>query len=574
MTRNIKEIDWNKIGHKICPYIIILICIYLMIRFQILTRSVVLSSDAFLHFQRFYDTSMQIRTGNYSYFQTNFGFGHSGRIFNAVYGPYLSYLCGLVLIIVHNWFNLQILTIFAVLLIAGIGMYRLALKAKVDETVAILLALIYLQFGITVGILKFNFMAWGAALAPYAMMHVIYMIEDKTKPIHWLSLAIIMSLLAQVHVLSTVFIAATFVPFAIYGLVKTANKKQMIIDFFKALGTTLVLTANVWGAMLVLFLNKKISMPNRYNLVKHLVKYKTFDNVHGLLLITIVALLAFQLVYVLSHLRESTLNTAITIVSFLILLLASQLMPWQKIQAVFPKLASSLQFPYRITVGAWPLILLGIGISATHLMQKNIKLIDTLVIVSLTLAFAQNFACNYTTNRARSMRFLNPNKVVVIKTHSKITKHRKKLQHILRSTNNDELFKNLNHTEPDYLPYTKHASNATYQKKILNKTKYYHYDVKGSKLILTWYNKKAKKRTLPIVMYKQSRLILNGKVQTHIKQNTITQPIIKARKGKNTAILQFITPIWFKILLVVNILAWLVLMIYGIKYRFVKQRNS
>lgn len=45
------------------------------------------------------------------------------------------------------------------LLIAGIGIYRLALKAKVDEVIAILLALIYLQFGIVAGILRFNFMA-------------------------------------------------------------------------------------------------------------------------------------------------------------------------------------------------------------------------------------------------------------------------------------------------------------------------------------------------------------------------------------------------------------------------------
>ncbi|WP_172984065.1 hypothetical protein [Lactobacillus helveticus] len=113
------------------------------------------------------------------------------------------------------------------------------------EVIAILLALIYLQFGIVAGILRFNFMAWGAALAPYAMMQVLYMINDERKLILWLSLALIMSLIAQVHLLSTVYIACTFVPFAIYALVKTSAKKQMIIDFFKALGTTLVLTANV-----------------------------------------------------------------------------------------------------------------------------------------------------------------------------------------------------------------------------------------------------------------------------------------------------------------------------------------
>ncbi|MBW8037605.1 hypothetical protein E0700_04980 [Lactobacillus helveticus] len=343
-----------------------------------------------------------------------------GEFFNAVYGPFLAYIGGFLLLLVHNWFNFQILTVFTVLLIAGIGMYRLALKANVDEVIAILLALIYLQFGIVAGILRFNFMAWGAALAPYAMMQVLYMINDERKPTHWLSLALIMSLIAQVHLLSTVYIACTFVPFAIYALVKTSAKKQMIIDFFKALGTTLVLT------------------------------------------------------------------------------------------------------------------------------------------------FSQNLSVNYAINRQRTLEFLDPNYVVIIQRYSKITKHRRKLQHILRYTNNDSLFKAGNHTEPDYLPYTKHASNVTYQKKILDQAKHYHYHVKGNKLFLTWNSKKAKMKMLPIVMYHQSRLTLNGKLQTKLKQNTITQPIVKAKKGRNIASLQFITPIWFKALLLISILGWFVLFGYGI----------
>ncbi|NRN75989.1 hypothetical protein IMAU10142_01678 [Lactobacillus helveticus] len=58
MGTNIKKIDWNKIGLAIYPYVVILLGIYLMIRFQILNHAVLLTSDALLHFQRFYDTSM------------------------------------------------------------------------------------------------------------------------------------------------------------------------------------------------------------------------------------------------------------------------------------------------------------------------------------------------------------------------------------------------------------------------------------------------------------------------------------------------------------------------------------
>ncbi|AZK90989.1 hypothetical protein [Lactobacillus helveticus] len=177
----------------------------------------------------------------------------------------------------------------------------------------------------------------------------------------------------------------------------------------------------------------------------------------------------------------------------------------------------------------------------TNLMKKKDKLTDVLIIVGLVLTFSQNLSVNYAINRQRTLEFLDPNYVVIIQRYSKITKHRKKLQHILRYTNNDSLFKAGNHTEPDYLPYTKHASKVTYQKKILDQTKHYHYHVKGNKLFLTWNSKKAKMKMLPIVMYHQSRLTLNGKLQTKLKQNTITQPIVKAKKGKNIASLQFIT---------------------------------
>ena len=53
----------------------------------------------------------------------------------------------------------------------------------------------------------------------------------------------------------------------------------------------------------------------------------------------------------------------------------------------------------------------------TNLMKKNIKLVNMLVIMGLVLAFAQNFAANYTTNRTRALEFLDPHHVVIIQTY-------------------------------------------------------------------------------------------------------------------------------------------------------------
>ncbi|WP_173009746.1 hypothetical protein, partial [Lactobacillus helveticus] len=72
----------------------------------------------------------------------------------------------------------------------------------------------------------------------------------------------------------------------------------------------------------------------------------------------------------------------------------------------------------------------------TNLMKKKDKLTDVLIIVGLVLTFSQNLSVNYAINRQRTLEFLDLNYVVIIQRYSKITKHRKKLQHILRYTNN------------------------------------------------------------------------------------------------------------------------------------------
>lgn len=83
-------------------------------------------------------------------------------------------------------------------------------------------------------------------------------------------------------------------------------------------------------------------------------------------------------------------------------------------------------------------------------------------------------------------------------------------------------------------------------------------------MILTWTNRKAGKRRLPIVMYHRSKLIVNGKDQTNAPKNTICSPLVTAKKGKNTAILSYTVPFWFWCLLAITLLGWLGLLIYGI----------
>lgn len=568
----IKKIDWLELAKRVLPYLVILLVTYITVEYQMAKGTTLMTSDRFLHFDRFYDTSMQIKTGNFSLFQTNYAFNQSGRVFNALYGPFFAYLNGLLIIICRTWFRYNILIDFIVYLIGGIGMYRLGKKGKVNDFIALLLAVLYLQFGIIPGMLEANnFMGWGAAFAPYAMIQALNMIKDKKRPIHWISLTIIMAIIAQVHVLSTLIIAVTLVPFAIYGLVNTPNKKQMIVDFFKAIGAFLLLSANIWGGLLVVYSKNKIAPPDTYVLTKYAIKVTHIMFRHGNLPILVFLLLLFQLGFVIKHFKEDYINTMVTMVSTAFLLVASVLFPWAKFQGRFPVLGQVLQFPFRLIVAALPLMLLGFGITFTKLLKKDNQVIKKYIIFALILAIVQGYSDSARKVFDLSNDFLNPGKAMSIVNYYRVSPKISEMQYFTRHSNSGYIFTLVDRAEPDYLPVIQHADNNLYAKTILDHSREYKRKIVGDKMYLYWTSKKKEERILPIVMYKQSKLILNGKDVSNTKKNMISNPYVQAKKGKNVAVLSFTIPFYFWILLAISFLSWLLALVYGLNNWYKKR---
>lgn len=69
------------------PLIIVAFAV-LLVTPQLFTRKVILGSDSVFHYNRFYEAAMQLKNGNFSYFLSLYGFQQSGRIVNALYGPF------------------------------------------------------------------------------------------------------------------------------------------------------------------------------------------------------------------------------------------------------------------------------------------------------------------------------------------------------------------------------------------------------------------------------------------------------------------------------------------------------
>lgn len=570
------RIKWRKILAFIAPYLAIVLLTSFIISNQLIHHATFITADRYFHFSRFYDTAEQIRTGNYSYFQNNYTSLQSGRIINALYGPFFAYLNGFIVLLCGNWFTYQILMDYVVYLIAGMAIYRMSKKVSVPTAASILLALIYLTVGIMPGWIRAdNFMAWGAALAPYVIMCGIDMIRDTKNPVHWVRLMVIMSILAQIHMLSTMILAISLVPFALYALITAINKKQVIINFIKAVGGTLILTANIWGGFLLLYGTNRLALPKSFRLMSGALRLSYKGSEHGQVPLLVLILLIAQVIYVLFHLKENKLNTFVTLEGSIILLISSKLMPWRLIQHLLPTLGRSFQFPYRLMVAGYPLLFLGIGLTILEL--RKYKLSQFISYIGLIAVLCQTTYFTYKTNVELTKIYNNSSRVAVLSTYYQITNHRLDIREATKSHDMGDLFKKINRSEPDYLPiYGKSISpdmvNLLYRSDIIDQSINYHYAVHGSTLYLKWHSRRNDKVRLPLVMYHQSRLKVNGNIIGLPHLSSIGSPTVKEKQGINVASLRFEVPSWFWLLMSISLIGWFLLIVLGIR-DYIKRRT-
>lgn len=625
--QRIKNIDWKKWLNASWPYLVIIAAVYLLAEIQISNRGMILDIDTMFHYNRFNDIAEQFRTGKFSYFQTNFGFQQSGRVINAMYGPLFAYFNGFLVFLLGSWYRYQVVSYFILGILAGSGMYLLARKAQAKKLPAVMVAVLYINIGgIQAWFDHTNLMAWGAALAPYVFIEGVNMIQDHDQPIRWVRLMIVMSIVGQTHLLSVLLLTVALVPFAIIGFIKTKYKKEMVIDLVKAVAGTFILTANVWGALLLILGTNNISPTLGHHLAAYALEISGYGTLRNTILGPTLFLLLVQIVYAILTYKKSLVNTTVTVEGGILLLLSSNLVPWAEIQDKFKFLANYLQFPHRLLIAAYPLILLGIAISISQL-DKKYKTVQIVALCGVGMVILENFGTNYA--RIIQRTTFNHRAVYVVKSKKyysgkNLYRQKKYYKHVfglhgkyqangirntkygniyVKTTTRGDYYKNTLDTgkvwrythyadqrgklfsaiikvNPDYLP--------TYHKKISAiKADYYYiqnvikpwesgkfsYQVlNGGRLQLKWKAKRAGKITLPLVMYKQSQLSLNGKYVSP-KLGYIGTPKVEQRKGKNVAVLQFKMPIWFGILLAITIISWLCLIIYGV-YCWVKRMKA
>lgn len=557
-TSNIEKYK-NKLIDYLIPIILSLVIATILIWTELSTRSGLTLDDTAFHFHRFYDTYQQIQNHNFSYFQMNYGMGASGRIVNALYGPFLAYIMGFLLLFCSSWLRFQVVITYLIFIIGGLGIYHLGRKVKMSRMVASVITALFLTTGYIAYWPRSNaFNSWGAILIPFILIQGINLLNNHKKRFSWISLGVVMAIVAQIHLLSTFFAILALIPFFIYGLVLTENKRQMWFDVFKAVGLFVVLTANVWGAFLLLYPTNQMASPIDYSPVLTSVNLSVAGTSTMWTSITEVTLLLFivQLIYIVFNFKSSRINTLVTLEGWVFLYLSSNLFPWQFVKDNFPAVTGYLQFPNRFTVVAYPLLFIGIGLTITELIKNHGKKLGMLASALAVVVVLFNVRADFNE--------INNN----ISYNKGITSNVAEMQEKGLKAYIDKIEIN----SPDYLPVQKKIKSGDItgmlmsiaeQRKGFSKTA-----LTGGRLEIKWNGKNAKSTTLPIFLYRQSELIVNGK-KTNPKLNEIGMPIVKSKQGKNTAILSFKTPTWFMILLYISILGWVVMLVYSV-FRLVK----
>lgn len=544
----------------------------LLVTPQLFTRKVILGSDSIFHYNRFYEAAMQLKNGNFSYFLSLYGFQQSGRIVNALYGPFFAYLQGGLILISGTWFRYQIVSRVLLHILAESSMYALLKQCKVKTSIALSLGLLYATtFSIQYWTMRQGFSSWGAALLPYcfipAIHYVFYQRVDQVR------LALSMALIFQIHVLSALMLAMMYLPFYLYTFVKatTSKKKETILKVLIAVILFLLLTVNVWGVILYLrganhlldpFINREIGK----NGIDGTARYWLYTP------ISLMVLLILQFIYAIVNWKKlARWKRILHFIYFVFFFLSTGLFPWQYLVENGNTFAELIQFPFRFFVPATILLLAITGLTVTRFVNWR-KSIAVLLFAFAGVGLIQNIMD--TTDRVKSAA--QDGELISIVKHTYVEGD---YQTISLTMNDSDLSQFLNlvvKSTPDYVPiYGTIGKQNTYDLYYENIVTNQRTEklIKDNYLVLTWQADEGEELNLPIVVYKDSILTLNGKELDKDDYNlsTIGTPTVSSQEGKNKLELRYQEPEWLFVAIGAPLI---VLGIIGLQWIYIKVKTQ
>ena len=537
--------------------LITVVAAFVLIIPQVLTKGVIAGSDFLFHYNRFYETAMQIKTGNFSYFISLFGFYSSGRIVNALYGPYFAYFQGLLVLISRNWYTYQLVSRFLMGIIAGFSMNALTKRAGVKPKISLAIAVFYMTtFSIQYWTFRQGFSSWGAAVMPWCLIPAIDFIQrKKIAPVR---LAVAVSVMVQIHMLSAFLLILAYLPFYLYGFVKSTDKKNILWNGIKAVALALVLTANVWVVL--------ANVGRANNLVEPFINSKLYimtvnqRSIQWLITpIPLLLMVLYQLYFTFKHWRHfDTLLRLVVGSFFLFLVLSSSIFPWYSINKLNLSLVNLIQFPFRFFIPATVLLLLAVALILERYFDVKWS---RWVTIGLLLVNVVSFAQIMHLQQEKITEYYTAKHPIKNKKHTFVLGNTKAVQASFYSSNLNDLLDLIAKSTPDYLPSKKSNTDnkyVLYEEFVLKHTDDFKKSQDGSTLIVTWNADNDGTVSLPVAKYQDTQLVLNGKKLTSKDYllSGIGTPTVTQRIGKNTLEVTYQVGTWFYALIIINLLTW------------------
>ncbi|MFC3932479.1 hypothetical protein ACVR0S_02790 [Streptococcus dentapri] len=548
------------------PLLFIVLFSFLLIFPQWVTKGVIFGADSIFHYNRFYEAAMQIKNWNYSYFISIYGFQQSGRIVNAVYGPFFAYFQGLLVLLGRSWFGYQLLSRFVLGVIAGLSMYKLLKAAKIKDEISIPIALLYLTtFSIQYWTMRQGFTSWGAAFLPYCFIPAIRF--TFYKEVHPIQLAVSVALIFQVHLLSTLFLIIMYIPFFVYGFFQTQKKLKVIGQGLLSVGLALLLTANVWLALLFLRMENRLLDP----FINGLMDNNAINTGSSYWIITPYPLVLFligQIIYLVVRWRNmAKWKRILHSVYLLFIMLSTTLVPWKWMVDRGIKFAELIQFPFRFFIPATILLLL-IGAMTLNRFVKWRKLSCWILTIFALIGAIQASVDTYQQAKIAEKHHYVLRSSLHVHTAGTYQEQRQ----AVFDSNLDLLLQKIRKSTPDYVPvYNSIKGYNTYNlyaEKVIFKEGFTKVVNNDGSLSLTW-DSDGGQTELPVVVYKKTKLILNQQVLKNyeLKLSTFGNPTVTSKQGVNKLTISFTVPVYFTFALWVTILTWLGLVLYWLYYR-------
>lgn len=542
--------------NKYLPLILISLASLLLILPQWLKRDVIFGSDSIFHYNRFYDAAMQIKNGHFSYFISIYGFQQSGRIVNALYGPFFAYLQGILVLLSKNWFAYQLLSRFILGLLAGSSMYALLREARVKLSIALPLAILYLtSFSIQYWSIRQGFSSWGAALLPYCLIPMMRLVLRGK--LEFVRLATAVALMLQVHVLSALFLVMMYVPFYIYAFFKTPQRLKLLGQTVLSVVLAILLTLNIWSALLFLRQDNVLLDP----FVNPLMGKHTINQASSYWLTRPQALLmlfVLQPAFLFAFWKKLAKWEWVLCLTYLtFLLLSTSYFPWQALVDKGVKFAELIQFPFRFFIPTTILLLLIMGRQLSRLPHWNrlLPLLLSFLVVGAMIEVSQ-----YALDKAEKAR----DKAYVLQQskHVYLFENYQKTYSTLFAKDKQDLLQAIQKATPDYVPIygdlTGKNTYRLYAQQIIAPNPRFEKLVKNGRLAVTWSASQGDKLAVPVFVYQRTEMKLNGVTLRSNDYNLseIGVPSLSSQAGKNRLELTYREPRSFTISFWVSLIAW------------------